>query len=133
LGDRTAVKGPDGEEVFAHALPTEGQGASWKFPPHGPGGNRSRSFVKKTVFALSVPLNVPLSIRWFTFDGDGKPAKHEPNGRIVIFDVPPGQGGRVWAFQSFKGWEPIRMLNLPAMLSFFPNTLMVPENVAPLP
>jgi len=41
--------------------------------------------------------------------------------------VPDGQDGRVWSFQNFKAWSIPRALTVPQVFSFFPNTLMLPE------
>jgi len=69
------------------------------------------------------------------FDSDGSARKEKVNG-FVAFDVPQDKDGMVWSFAKFKGgWDPIRVMNYPALFAFSAEGLIVPEEVvsAPVP
>ncbi|MEZ5431186.1 MAG: hypothetical protein R3F31_08415 [Verrucomicrobiales bacterium] len=63
------------------------------------------------------------------FDADGNAVAHGGE-KFLIVDVPPGQDGRPWSFSGYKSYTPIRFINVPQVMSFFPDTLMVPETFA---
>lgn len=50
-------------------------------------------------------------------------------GEVVNIPVPEGQDGKVWWFHDFA-FGRLRMLNLPEFVSFSPNQLLVPREVA---
>jgi hypothetical protein len=66
------------------------------------------------------------------FDPDGKevqPVK-ENGGSVLLVKVPSGQDGKLWSLSHLKAPnQPLRMLNAPQAFSFFPDSLMVPEDV----
>lgn len=60
-------------------------------------------------------------------DPDGRPVPTR-GSRVVMFDVPPGEDGKVWSFRNYKGWEQVRMLNLPQVFALSPGALLVPSS-----
>jgi hypothetical protein len=73
--------------------------------------------------AMYSPGVLPLKFE----DGDGNSVDYEPAGPQIVLDVPEGQDCRVWSLREFKAWSPIKMLNVPQVFSFHPDTMMVPE------
>jgi len=48
----------------------------------------------------------------------------------LLVKVPSGQDGKLWSLSHLKAPnQPLRMLNAPQAFSFFPDSLMVPEDV----
>jgi hypothetical protein len=74
---------------------------------------------KAAIFAHSV--GQPVEVR----DADGRPVA-TTGRRVVMFDVPAGEDGRVWSLRNYKGWEPVRMLNLPQVFALSPDALFIP-------
>jgi hypothetical protein len=68
---------------------------------------------------------VPIEVR----DNDGRVVPQQGD-RVLIMDVPAGQDGKVWSLKGYKGWEPIRMLNLPQVFAQSPDALLEPVDAA---
>ena len=157
--DKLTLTRPDGTKVHEQSLPADGAIRDLEIPLKGRGRYRLEIFDQKTTFDLSVPKGVPLILRSFTspdlstrlwfqvpkglkrlaiacpgvipiklFDADGNAVAHGGE-KFLIVDVPPGQDGRPWSFSGYKSYTPIRFINVPQVMSFFPDTLMVPETL----
>jgi hypothetical protein len=155
---RVLVKGPNGEEAFARDFAAGSGEAEFSVPTPAPGRYLMRVQDPKNMFRFQAPAGLPLALRlpqstdlssrlWFfvpkgitrfamdtpgalpvkVFDADGK-AVGPVDGRLVVVDVAPGQDGRAWSLRGYKGWDAIRMINLPQSFSLFPETLLVPED-----
>ena len=51
-----------------------------------------------------------------------------PGTGLILVDVKPGQDGRAWSFQRYKG-PPMQPINVPNVLSTSPTALLIPEDV----
>lgn len=80
--------------------------------------------------AIYSPGVIPLKL----YDPEGKAVKVDRNERgnaLFLIDIPAGQDGKCWSFASFKSWSPIRLLNLPNVFAYSPESMMVPEEIKP--
>lgn len=57
------------------------------------------------------------------------PIERHDNGKMMLVAVPPGMDGKVWSLEgSHAPNEPHRMLNVPQVFAFSPDTLSIPED-----
>ena len=158
MGDRITMIDPNGKTLLDQVLPPDGQLKEIALPVSGPGRHLLRIFDQKTLFTIQVPAGVPLITRAFIspdlskrmhfyvpkglktlamhapgaipiklFDADGKPVNYS-GAKLITASVPPGQDGRVWSFSGYKAWTPVKMMNAPQVFSFFPDTIMLPDD-----
>lgn len=63
------------------------------------------------------------------YDGSGNQIEYDGRpSRQFMLDVPPGQDGKVWHFNNFKGKDVLTPINLPHAFSLFPDTMLVPQD-----
>jgi len=159
-GDAVVVRGPGDDEVFRSVVPADGQAHVLSAPVDKPGRYRIHVEDQKQTFFFTPPAGLPTIFRSFASPWPSPPIYflvpkglrrvamfahgsvpievHDPDGklvptqgrRVVTFDVAPNQEGRVWSFQRFKGWEPVRMLNVPQVFALSPDTLLIPASEA---
>lgn len=157
-GDAVVVRRPDGVEALREVVPADGEAHSLSVALGQSGRYVIHVEDQKTTFFFSPPTGLPTVFRTFAspwpsppvyflvpkglrrvamfahgsvpieiHDADGRQVS-APGGRVVMFDVPSGQDGRVWSFRNFKGWEPVRMLNAPQVFALSRDALLVPRS-----
>ncbi len=62
------------------------------------------------------------------FDSRGKPVDLQGQRGMIVIDVPRGEDGKVWSFQKYKSWEPLRLINIPHAIGLTAETLLVPRD-----
>jgi len=67
-------------------------------------------------------------VQFWNADGHEEIPTAYDNGRLITVDVPHGQDGKVWSLRFRSPNYPLKMLNIPDVFAFFPNTLMVPRD-----
>lgn len=157
-GNTVIVRRVGGASLFQDIVPADGEAHRLAIPLETPGRYIVRVEDQKTTFFFTPPAGLPCIFRKFLspslsppvyflipkglrkaaiFAHGAKPIEiHDADGRlvptqgrrVVMFDVPPGQDGRVWSFRNYKGWEPVRMLNLPQVFALSPGALLVPSS-----
>jgi hypothetical protein len=62
-------------------------------------------------------------------EGNRVPIESHDGGKLVMVKVPAGQDAKVWSLESVRSPDaPIRMLNVPSVFGFSPETLLLPED-----
>jgi hypothetical protein len=105
---------------------------------------RNLPFVMKggflsTGLAPKVYFFVPRNLKQFVIYADGAIAfdLYDPNGarldnkvnHFIVTETPAGMDGKVWALSGFKGWEPLRGINVPSLFALSPEGVMVPPEL----
>jgi hypothetical protein len=155
-GNKVIVRRAGGAIVHREIVPADGEEHTLAIPLEAAGRYVVRVEDQKTTFFFTPPAGLPTIFRKFASpwlspplyflvpkglrraaifahgarpieirDADGRLVSTHGR-RVVMFDVPPGQDGRVWSFRNYKGWEQVRMLNLPQVFALSPDALLVP-------
>lgn len=76
--------------------------------------------------------SLPLELR----DPQGTVVTVDANERqksLFVIDIPAGMDNRCWSYARHKSWLPLHFLNVPDVVSFSPDGMLVPAEVKPAP